>query len=307
MYKINVLMSTYNGELHLREQIESIMEQKDVDVMLTIRDDGSSDGTVDVIRDNIKKYGKRIKLYTGHNIGYRKSFRRLLKYASKANYYAFADQDDVWMDEKLINAVRLIERECQDDEVCLYASSDIVTDEKLNPVGIHDISNMHKSIQGYYSRARLAGCTYVFSPACMDIARRFADVNFPRTADPDHDFIIGSIALSCGRLVLDSNAYIYHRRTNHSVTSGGNGFSQRVKVEYDLTFKRKGMHYVMAETSLRVLGDKLSDEAEAFFKDVINYKKSFKNQLKLLTNSDMKSGVKLGDIETKLKILLNIY
>ena len=307
MYKVNVLMSTYNGETHLGEQIDSIMNQKDVEVILTIRDDGSSDGTLAVIKKYINKYGKKIRLFTGHNAGYRKSFRRLLRYASEADFYAFADQDDVWMEDKLINAVNMLDEKCSDDEICLYASSDIITNEKLEAVGIHDISGVNNTIQGFYTRARLAGCTFVFSPECKKVAERFLKVKFPRSAEPDHDFLLASVALSCGKVILDKNAYIYHRRTGKNVTSGGNGIIQRLKVEYDLTFKRKAMNYLMADASLRICSDKLSDDAKAFFEEVVAYRKSVKDKLRLLSDKRMKSGVKIGDAETKIKILINQY
>ena len=307
MYKINVLMSTYNGEKYIGEQIDSIMSQKDVDVLLTIRDDGSSDGTVDIIKSYIRRYGDRIRLYTGHNVGYKKSFRRLLKYAAPGMLYAFSDQDDVWMEDKLINAVRLIEDKGSIDKVCLYASGDILTDEKLNRIKLHDVSDMIGSIQSYYSRARLAGCTYVFTEPCLELGKRFADARFPRLAEPDHDFIIGSIALSCGDLIIDDNAYIYHRRMQDSVTSGGNGVLQRLKVEYNLVFGQKGMNYCMAETSLRLCADELKDDARYFFGKISGYKSSLKNKLGLMFDKQLRSGIFLGDMETKLKILLDIY
>ena len=51
MSKVAVMMSTYNGEKYLREQIDSILEQEEVEINLYIRDDGSSDDTVEIIND----------------------------------------------------------------------------------------------------------------------------------------------------------------------------------------------------------------------------------------------------------------
>lgn len=62
--KINVLMSTYNGEKYLKEQIDSILNQKGVEVYLTIRDDGSTDHTLEIIDDYVKK-DPRVKLLRG--------------------------------------------------------------------------------------------------------------------------------------------------------------------------------------------------------------------------------------------------
>ena len=59
--KINVLMSTYNGEKYLKEQIDSILNQKGVEVYLTIRDDGSTDHTLEILDGYVKK-DPRVKL-----------------------------------------------------------------------------------------------------------------------------------------------------------------------------------------------------------------------------------------------------
>ena len=305
MYKINVLMSTYNGEKYLSEQIESIMLQKDVLTTLTIRDDGSGDGTIGIIKKMMRKYPDRIRLCRGKNVGYKRSFTKLLSYAEPADFYAFSDQDDVWMEEKLLKATAMIEESGGKEEVILYASGDIVTDENLNEIGFHDVSDMPVNLESFYSRARVAGCTYCFTPKCLALAARFSDVRFPEGGVPDHDFIVGSVALSCGRMVVDSNAYIYHRRTRSSATSGGNGLVQRVKVESELVFGRRGVQSGVAALSLKHLAGELTMEAEEFLTAVAGYKKG--GRMRLLTDKRMKSGVWLGDVETKIKILLGNY
>lgn len=305
MYKINVLMSTYNGEKYLREQIVSIMLQENVFTTLTIRDDGSEDGTIRIIKELMREYPDRIRLCRGKNVGYKRSFTKLLSYAEPADFYAFSDQDDHWMPEKLAKAVEMIEESGSADEVVLYASSDIVTDENLNQTGIHDVSDMPVSIEGFYSRARIAGCTYCFTPKCLELSSRFAGIRFPEGAVPDHDFILGSVALSCGKLLVDGNAYIYHRRTSRSATSGGNGVMQRVRVEADLVFGRRGVQSSVARASLKLLDEEMNPEAKEFLTTVAGYKKG--GRMKLLTDKRMRSGVRFGDLETKIKIILGNY
>ena len=99
MEKIQVLMSTYNGEKYLKEQIESILNQEKVEVNILIRDDGSCDKTLKIIKELSKN--PKISYYEGKNIGPAKSFMDLVnKSGDKFNYYAFADQDDIWMPNK---------------------------------------------------------------------------------------------------------------------------------------------------------------------------------------------------------------
>lgn len=82
MSSVAVLMSTYNGEKYLKEQIDSILAQKDVDVTLFIRDDGSSDNTIGICKEYVEKH-KNIVLKTGENIGVGNSFMQLVYYSSR--------------------------------------------------------------------------------------------------------------------------------------------------------------------------------------------------------------------------------
>ncbi|HEM3612880.1 TPA: glycosyltransferase family 2 protein [Streptococcus suis] len=100
--KVNILMSTYNGQQFLAEQIRSIQEQTYTDWTLFIRDDGSSDRTRELIKDFVEQ-DQRIRFIdveTDENLGVIKSFHRLVHYDT-ADYYFFSDQDDVWLPNKL--------------------------------------------------------------------------------------------------------------------------------------------------------------------------------------------------------------
>lgn len=169
MYSVNILMSTYNGEKYLREQIDSIMNQTDVNIILTIRDDGSSDGTIQIIEEAKNSYPDKIVLFIGENVGYRKSFLELLKLSQDSDYYGFADQDDVWLPEKCTKAIKCLKK--NNSLVGLYASSLTITDEKLDVKYKKDISDMPNCIQGYFARTRLSGCTYVFTKELKKFAR----------------------------------------------------------------------------------------------------------------------------------------
>lgn len=100
--KVNILMSTYNGQQFLSEQIRSIQEQSYADWTLFIRDDGSSDNTKEILKD-FERQDSRIHLIDSDksdNLGVIKSFHKLVNY-ERADYYFFCDQDDVWLPKKL--------------------------------------------------------------------------------------------------------------------------------------------------------------------------------------------------------------
>lgn len=96
--KAAVLMSTYNGARFIREQLDSILDQTgEFELDLWVRDDGSTDGTKDILND----YESRglLRWYTGENLGPAQSFLDLVRRTLGYDWYAFADQDDFWMPE----------------------------------------------------------------------------------------------------------------------------------------------------------------------------------------------------------------
>ena len=108
MKKIIVLMSTYNGEKYLQVQLDSILSQENVDLELLVRDDGSTDSTKTIL-ERYQSEGK-LTWYSGKNKKPAYSFFDLLGKCKDADYYAFADQDDFWHEDKLINAIKRLEK-----------------------------------------------------------------------------------------------------------------------------------------------------------------------------------------------------
>ena len=136
MEKITVLLSTYNGERYLVEQLQSLIDQKGVEVELLVRDDGSKDATTAIL-DEWQSKGL-LTWYKSGNLGPGKSFMHLLQTASSGNYYAFCDQDDVWLPEKLhLTMDKMKEVELANPGKPVIVHTDMyVVDEQLNV--IHD-------------------------------------------------------------------------------------------------------------------------------------------------------------------------
>lgn len=84
--RVNILMSTYNGEKFIADQIESIQKQTYTDWNLIIRDDGSSDRTCEIVEDFVSK-DNRIKLIRAENVGVIKSFHELVTDNNNADFY----------------------------------------------------------------------------------------------------------------------------------------------------------------------------------------------------------------------------
>ena len=98
---IEILMATYNGEKYISEQINSIINQTYKNWKLLIRDDGSKDETLEILKEYEKK-DKRINILrdTKGNLGFVKNFEELLKNSSE-EFIMFSDQDDYWLENKI--------------------------------------------------------------------------------------------------------------------------------------------------------------------------------------------------------------
>lgn len=135
--KVAVLLSAYNGEKYIAKQVESIEKQTiSDDITLIIRNDGSTDNTLNILQNLAKKYSN-IMLINGKNIGLIRSFFTLLEFAVKKyefEFYAFSDQDDYWQKNKLESAIGRLDHEKRDIPL-LYGCTSIIVDEDLKPTG----------------------------------------------------------------------------------------------------------------------------------------------------------------------------
>ncbi len=125
--KVNILMSTYNGQQFLAEQIRSIQDQTYTDWTLLIRDDGSSDKTKEILQDFASQDSRicLIDVEKTENLGVINSFYRLLHY-EKADYYFFSDQDDVWLPDKVELSLQEAQSYPTDQPLMVYMDLTVV-------------------------------------------------------------------------------------------------------------------------------------------------------------------------------------
>lgn len=137
MSKVDIIMATYNGEKYINEQINSIINQTYTDWNLIIRDDGSKDSTVTIIKEYEKK-DKRIKLVVDDlgNLGYNKNFEKLLTH-STADYTMISDQDDIWNKNKIEISFEEIKKiELENKPALVFSDALLINNNKEN-MGLH--------------------------------------------------------------------------------------------------------------------------------------------------------------------------
>ncbi|MEL7587581.1 MAG: glycosyltransferase family 2 protein [Prolixibacteraceae bacterium] len=132
---VEILLATYNGEKYLEDLIGSLFSQTYTDWKLTIRDDGSSDRTLQIINKLAASYPEKIRIFDGgkSHLGSTLSFSSLLENAT-GNYLMLCDQDDVWFKNKIEQTRRMMqEMEQESGNVPLMVFTDLTeVDQDLN-------------------------------------------------------------------------------------------------------------------------------------------------------------------------------
>lgn len=217
-----VLLSTYNGERYLAEQLESILSQKfECNLTLIIRDDGSSDNTRNILLAH-EKANQNIILSFGDNVGVVQSFFELLKMANEtlhADFYFLCDQDDIWLPDKIKRACGMLRMQ---NGSCLYSSSLNVTDEHLQHKYVMKHSLAHSSYDAIYTNA-VTGCTAAWNKHFQELIR------IPDGSEEVlmHDWWLYLIAAFFGTHVYDERPSIMYRQHSANVV-GAIGVFRRV-------------------------------------------------------------------------------
>ncbi|MGT2711570.1 glycosyltransferase family 2 protein [Streptococcus oriscaviae] len=223
--KVNILLSTYNGERFLAEQIKSIQEQTYSDWTLLIRDDGSKDQTREIIQ-NFVTQDERIRFINADevvNLGVIKSFYTLLHY-EEADYYFFSDQDDIWLPDKLQTSLDQAQHYSNQEPLMIYMDLKVVN---------QDLEVMTESMirtQSHHANTELVqeltentvtGGVSMINHALAELWTQTEDIIM-------HDWYLALLATAFGKLVyIDQAGELYRQHTDNVL--GARTLSKRVQ------------------------------------------------------------------------------
>ena len=304
---VAVLMSTYNGEKYIREQLDSIFSQTDVNVRLFVRDDGSSDRTVDIVREYTDKHSNEL-LIDGENVGPGESFMRLVyRYAHEPgiDFYAFADQDDVWLEDKLSVAVERI-RTCGHEGPVLYSSNQYIYVDGENKGDRHKEPQRTDFIS-HMTKNTIAGCTFVFNKA---LALLVTDAGRP---DPRiikyrlHDAWLMLVAIACGHVIYDETSHMLYRiHSENAVGVKAVPLAQRLGRLQRLFVKRDDANLRMITAQqMRALFRGMDDATNRVLDLYADYQRSFKDKCKLINDRDIRANCEERPLVFVLKVLVD--
>ncbi len=298
MTRVEVLMSTYNGARYLPEMLASVYGQEGVEVSLRVRDDGSTDGTCSLLE--AENEAGRLRWSDGERLGPARSFMRLLRDADpEAGLYAFADQDDVWLPDKLLTAAEAI-GDAQGP--ALYFCQTRLVDERLNPlpqIPIHPRLTFGEALVYQF----VGGCTMVFNAEL----RRIVNLYEPEYLRM-HDMWVYLVALAVGaKVVFDPVAHILYRQ------HGGNAVGQKASLisqwRERLSRIRKGEHIRLRTACelLRGYGEAMTPSNRALTEAVVSSRRSLRVRLSLLCSPRLTPANKTVNITSRLAILSGMF
>jgi rhamnosyltransferase len=248
--RIAVLLAAYNGENWLTEQVQSILAQKDVDVRIFVSLDKSSDASKSLL-ETMAAANSRI-IFLGETVrgSAGKNFYGLIKNQDiprDFDYYCLADQDDIWLDEKLSRAVARLKETVS----CGYSSN--VTAFWASGERRMIVKSQPQRKWDYFFEAAGPGCTYVLEAGLYkDLVDFVRASEIPVERFEAHDWLIYAFARSrCYPWTIDERSYMLYRQHASNQVGANKGMRAYLK---RFRMVMSGNWFNRAETLIRILG-----------------------------------------------------
>ena len=296
--KIGVLLASYNGRKYIKEQVDSIINQKEVDVTIFISDDLSTDKTIEYLQDIYKDFKNIVYLPSGSKFGGAgKNFFRLIKDVdfSSFDFISFVDQDDIWYEDKLIRAIKTIE----DKQLDAYSSNILAFWEDGKEMVINKSSSQAR--YDYLFEAAGPGCTYVLKKDLAIFLQKFICENWEDVNKIElHDWFIYAFARENNyKWHIDEKPSMRYRQHTSNQVGANDGLKAKLKR------LKKVFSSWYREEIIKIIKVLRLENKYKFSKYILN--KSYINNLLLLKYSFEFRRNKKEKLFLSLLILLGIF
>ena len=294
--KVLVLLATCNGEKYLRQQLDSIYAQEDVEVSIFATDDGSTDSTIAILEEYKKNHSLTIHHHgEPHEFTYNFIDAIFANKNTSFDYYAFSDQDDVWMKEKLSSAIEMLKKNSKN----VYSSNLTIVNENLDGETLMNDDSIQRCNKYNAVFENVAtGCTIVFSKAFLDLLVRYYPKNIYL-----HDYWVYLLAIYTDNYIYDSRSFIKYRQ--HGCNQIGDSSKKGVKTYYKRFKASKGHQRALCEQLLEGYRDIIGEENASIVEVMAGYKKKFSYRWKLMFSRNYKK--RKHNFFKVIKLLLNKY
>ena len=296
--KIAVLLASYNGVNYIKEQVDSILNQKEVDVTIFISDDLSTDKTIEYLQEIYKDFKNIVYLPSGSKFGGAgKNFFRLIRDVdfSSFDFISFVDQDDIWYEDKLIRAIKTIE----DKQLDAYSSNVLAFWEDGKEMIINKSSSQAR--YDYLFEAAGPGCTYVLKKDLAIFLQNFICDNWEDVNKVElHDWFIYAFARENNyKWHIDEKLSMRYRQHTSNQVGANDGLKAKLKR------LKKVFSSWYREEIIKIIKVLRLENKYKFSKYILN--KSYLNNLLLLKYSFEFRRNKKEKLFLSLLILLGIF
>ncbi|QWD49715.1 glycosyltransferase family 2 protein [Polynucleobacter paneuropaeus] len=224
---VAILLCTYNGARFLAEQLDSLENQTHQNWVVIASDDGSTDQTLEILRQYQAKWpAGKLTIRSGPQKGFCQNFLLLACDPEiKANYYAFCDQDDVWLPEKLSAALKNIIFHQDSNVPYLYCGRTKYVTENLKPCGLSPLFVFLPSFRNALVQSIAGGNTMVFNMATKMLIEKIGAVDVP-----SHDWWVYQLVSGVdGDVFYDPVPSMLYRQHKGGLVGGNHSFSTNLK------------------------------------------------------------------------------
>ena len=224
---VAILLCTFNGALFLAEQLDSLEKQTHQNWIVIASDDGSTDVTLEILRQYQAKWPTgRLTICSGPQNNFCQNFLSLTCNPNiLADFYAFCDQDDIWLPAKLKVALDNIVSKQEEGVPYLYCGRSNYVNEKLKPNGMSPLFVFPPSFRNALVQSIAGGNTMVFNLAAKRLIEKAGPLDVP-----SHDWwLYQLISGAAGDVFYDPTPYILYRQHNGALVGGNNSFSGKIK------------------------------------------------------------------------------
>jgi glycosyltransferase involved in cell wall biosynthesis len=298
MQRVQILLSTYNGERYLAEQMDSLLAQDHHPLDVLVRDDGSADSTLQILERYT--HAPNVRVVRALNVGAAQSFLELVRLSSpEADYFALCDQDDVWLPNKVSRAVSALSG-MRSDNPAIYASRLAVVDEKLHLVTLFPIPRRPPTLGNALVETCLTGCAMVFNRAARDL---LAD-NPPRRVLM-HDTWIYLVLAAFGDIHFDPEPTILYRQHAANTIGVGPAGLRHWVWRIRRFFRRKLGYSEQVEEFARLFANRLNPQQRRLVDLVLGARSSFFGRLRLACTRSVFRQAPINDFLMRLVVLAN--
>lgn len=229
---VDIVLATHNGEKYISEQLTSILKQTHKKINIIVTDDGSTDDTINIVKDYISRDDRVFLFEKKSNEGVIANFNNGLKQTT-SNYIMFSDQDDVWDLSKVsLMLNEIVKKEKMDGAIgaCLVFSDLRVVDEDLKIISesFYDYNKLdplnNLELRYLKWRSSVYGCSMIFNRELLIKA------GLPSLLSAMHDHWFAFHAALYGNIYfLDKPLVNYRQHQSNVVGSHGRSILQRAK------------------------------------------------------------------------------